>query len=174
MKKNFSALRVALCLLAICCLLPCFAACSNYRNDMTATEVMDKITTAVPSEDGYEAASGSYINESAWGSDYQTLLDATDNYQILRSQKSDMNIDEIGVFHIKDGENMDKLEDIVENYLDMAEDRNEPLLQSYNPAEIPKLDNAEVEVCGQYILYTILSDSNTTAAHKAFKDALKK
>ena len=47
-----------------------------------------------------------------------------------------------------------------------------PLLESYNPDELPKLDYATVNVMGRYVMYTILSSADTTTAGSAMEKAL--
>ncbi len=166
--RVLSLLLAAICLFSVC-------ACGShaYRNDLSSVSVLDTVTAAVTAEDGYAAVEGSYINASAWGEDYTILLEAVSDYRIVISDRADMNIDEIGVFHVENSSDVRDVERIVKEYLTAQQTRYKDLLQSYNPDELPKSENGKVTVCGQYILYTILDDDATAAAHEAFEGALK-
>ena len=42
------------------------------------------------------------------------------------------------------------------------------------PEELPKLEEAQVKVCGEYVMYAILSDETAGDAFAAFESALAK
>lgn len=156
-------------------ILSLLTACGGdeYRDDLTSAQVMEKIKTAIPSEEGYRQVSESYISASMWGENYTVLLENITDHCIIVSEKSDVNIDEVGVFHVKDSAKVAELKAIVEAYVEGQTLRFRDLLISYNPDELPKLDEAEVEVCGNYIYYSILSEARTEAAENAFEGAIK-
>ncbi len=166
--------RILLILLAILMLLSTLVSCGGekYRNDLTSAQVMEQIKAAIPSEEGYRQVSDGFISESSWGANYTVLLENVTDHYIAVSEKSDMNVDEIGVFHVKDGSKVDDLKTIVSDYVKARTMQHRDLLVSYNPAELPKLDEAEVKVCGNYIYYSILSEERTELAENAFEAAL--
>ncbi len=170
MMKRILALTLAL-LLLVTALSSCYA--SKYRDDLTSVRVMDQIKAAIPAEEGYRQVSDGYISASTWGENYTILLENTTDHCIIVSEKSDVNIDEVGVFHVKDSAQVEALKAIVETYVEGQTLRFRDLLASYNPDELPKLEEAEVEVCGNYIYYSILSEERTEAAKTAFENALK-
>ncbi len=167
--------RILLISLAILVLLSALVSCGGdkYRNDLTSTEVMDAVLAAVPLEEGYRQVSTGFISESSWGANYAVLLENVTDHYIAVSEKSDMNVDEIGVFHVKDGGKVSDLKTIVSDYVKARTMQHRDLLVSYNPDELPKLDEATVVVCGQYIYYSILSEARTEAAEEAFEDILE-
>ena len=167
--------RILLLSLAVIMILSLLSACGGdeYRDDLTSAQVMEKIKTAIPSEEGYRQVSESYISASMWGENYTVLLENITDHCIIVSEKSDVNIDEVGVFHVKDSAKVAELKAIVEAYVEGQTLRFRDLLISYNPDELPKLDEAEVEVCGNYIYYSILSEARTEAAENAFEGAIK-
>ncbi len=170
---NILARRSLGLLLLLSCLIPVLSACGgSYRNDLTAPEVMASVEAALPVGDGYRAAGEDFITASEWGDEYTTLLDMLAEHRILLSERSDSNVDEIGILHIKSDGDMREAKAIVEAYVSAKQLRLKSLLEAYNPDELPKVENGKVTVCGQYILYTILGDSETTQAHEAFKTAL--
>lgn len=167
--------KILLLSLAVVMILTLVTACGGdkYRNDLTSAQVMDQIKTAIPSEEGYRQVSEGYISASTWGENYTALLDNTTDHCIIVSEKSDVNIDEVGVFHVKDSAKVDELKTIVETYVEGQTLRFRDLLISYNPDELPKLDEATVIVCGNYIYYSILSEARTETAKTAFENAVK-
>lgn len=160
--------------LAVLMILTALVSCGGdkYRDDLTSAQVMETVLASVPLEEGYRQVSDGFISESSWGASYTVLLENTEDHYIAVSEKSDMNVDEIGVFHVKDGGKVDDLKAIVTDYLTARTRQFEDLLASYNPEELPKLDEAEVEVCGNYIYYSILSETRTEAAKDAFEGAI--
>ena len=172
MKNTFRALFCLL--LALCMTLPMVACDSgDWRDDLTAAQVCNAVTNALPAGDGWRTVSENYISPSSWGEDYADYLELVSDYVITISAESDMNVDEIGIFHVKDAKDISKIKSFTEKYLEAKKLRMAPLLESYNQAELPKLDCAEITVCGNYLLYTILGAEDTTAAHSAFEKALK-
>ena len=167
--------KILLLSLAVVMILTLVTACGGdkYRNDLTSAQVMDQIKTAIPSEEGYRQVSEGYISASMWGENYTALLDNTTDHCIIVSEKSDVNIDEVGVFHVTDSAKVDELKTIVETYVEGQTLRFRDLLISYNPDELPKLDEATVIVCGNYIYYSILSEARTETAKTAFENAVK-
>ncbi len=167
MKKLSLALALILLTLAL-------AACgeAEFRTDVAVPVLYKTVIAAVPSEDGYTTVSDSYINGSLWGTDYQTLLDNISEKAIVISANSAMNVDEIGIFRIKDGGDVKAATQIVKDYVKAQQLRHKSLLESYNPDELPKTENGTVTVCGQYILYTILDKGATSKARDAFTGAL--
>ena len=174
MKKH--TLRILLCALCATLLLLSCAACDdsgNWKDDLTSASLATTVKTALPAGDGWDTVSDDYVSPSAWGEDYADYLELVSDYVITISAESDMNVDELGVFHVKNAKDADRIKAFAEKYLEAKKLRMAPLLESYNQAELPKLDCAEVTVCGNYVLYTILNAEDTTAAHSAFEKALK-
>ena len=166
-----------LALLTLCALLLMLplTACesTNWKDDLTAASLTATVKSSLPAGDGWETVSDDYVSPSAWGEDYADYLSLVTDYVITVSAESDMNVDEMGIFHAGSAKDAAKIKSFAEKYLEGKKLRMAPLLESYNQAELPKLDCAKVTVCGNYVLYTILSAENTTAAHTAFETALK-
>ncbi len=145
-----------------------------FREDLSVSALSTEILNALPVEDGWNVVSDDYISPSTWGEDYADYLELVSEHRITVSAESDMNVDEIGIFRVKNIKDVNRIKKFVEQYLEANKLRMTPLLESYNQAELPKLDCADVSVCGHYVLYTILDASDTTAAHSAFETALTK
>ena len=170
-------IRTAALILSLVTFTLSCVACSgkgNYRDDLTSADVIQQIETALAGGDGYIPVSDGFISPSGWGEEYTSLLDAVSDWEIRISENKDANVDEFGVFHVKNPDRLGEVKSIVESYIATQQLRLTPLLESYNPDEIPKVDNAKVLVCGNYVLYTILDQNATSKAQSACKDALKK
>ena len=146
---------------------------SQWKDDLTTDALCSGVQAALPAGAGWDSVSEDYISPSTWGEDYTLLLADGILHTIVVSSESDMNIDEIGVFHVKDKGDVKAVKTIVETYLEAKKERMASLLEAYNQAELPKLDCAKVTVCGNYVFYTILNAEDTTAAHNTCKDLLK-
>lgn len=167
-------LRTLVCLLmALCLTLPLVSCDSgNWRDDLTAAQACNAVTDTLPAGDGWRQVSENYISPSSWGEDYTDYLDKVAEYRIVVSENSDMNIDEVGVFLCKSEKDAKAVKEFCENYLNAKTLQLKPLLESYNPDELPKLDYATVNVIGRYVMYSILSSADTTAAGSALEKAL--
>jgi hypothetical protein len=144
----------------------------SWRDDLTAAQACNAVTDALPAGDGWRAVSENYISPSSWGEDYADYLEKVAEYRIVVSENSDMNIDEVGVFLCKSEKDAKAVGEFVESYLETKKLQLTSLLESYNPAELPKLDTAVVNVMGCYVLYTILDSAGTTTAGSTMEKAL--
>lgn len=171
-KLSSLALALILCL----CSLSALTACTKkeaYRNDITAQYALTTLVASFPSGNGHIAVDSDFINASAFGEDYRKLIDACEDWSIMIADDQNKNIDQIGVFHVRDASDVKTCRKIIEEYVESQKLYLSDLLDSYNPGEKPKLDNAKVTVCGNYILYTILTSDDTKSVQKAFEDLLK-
>ena len=168
-----SLLRVLCMILALCTVLS-VTACGgkSWRDDLTAREVCNSITTALSSADGWRTVSESYISPSSWGEDYADYLAKVSEYTIVVSENSESNIDEVGVFLCKTEKDAASVKKFAESYLEAKKLQLTPLLESYNPDELPKLDYATVQVMGRYVMYSILRSSDTTVAGSTMEKTL--
>jgi hypothetical protein len=165
--------RTLVCLtLALCLLLLTACDSGKWRNDLTAASLCNTVVEALSSADGWRTVTDKYISASSWGDDYATHMEKVSEYQIMVSENSDMNINEVGVFRCESEKDAKAVGEFVESYLETKKLQLTSLLESYNPAELPKLDTATVNVMGCYVLYTILNSADTTTAGSAMEKAL--
>ncbi len=80
------------------------------------------------------------------------------------------NVDEYGVFKAPDEAGASAVKKAVEGYLQM---RKDTWMEEYMPEEKPKLTQAEVKVCGLYVIYVIVSDEVRSSILSDFETALK-
>jgi len=157
--------RLIACILLILTLVP-LSACSKktvYRNDVSLSAL--------------SAALEQYVDGSS--------LAAMEEGYLTRNMKLDTglfqeclvkinaygaNIDEYGVFKVADESGAAAGVSAVEAYLQL---RKDSWMEEYMPEEKPKLTQAAVKACGQYIVYVIVSDDVRQNMLTAFESALK-
>ena len=166
--------RFAACLLAFLAALSLIlSGCtqSSYTTILSSSHVAEQVRGTVKGR--FHGADDDYVSESRFGSDYEKLSSLCYDYMILLSDDEETNIDQIGVFHVINSKDVDDIASMIRSYVEAETLRLRDLLTSYNPAELPKLEQAQVKVCGTYVLYTFLSESDTAAAIDGFEKALK-
>ena len=143
---------VALCLLLCAC---------GQTKDIPASEVADQICQSLNRSDMADPGEiyvKGYMKKSA---------DEIGDY-VIRKNVMGTSIDEFGVF--KAGTmSVDELKTMAADYLQLLQDS----WMNYQPEEKPKLDNAEIKVSGDYVLYCIMDDADRASAMDAFNSALK-
>lgn len=129
-----------------------------YRNDMTTEEISDRIAGDLPDFDHLSDYSDEdiafYLGIPA---------DLVDD-QSVRVQTSSVSIDEFGVFKVEDDSKAEELENLLQNYLDSSLEGKREWLESYNPTELDKLEDAEIERYGKYVVYLILDKADRRVA----------
>ena len=166
-------LRILVCLLLALSMVSLASCSGQWKTDVAVDTIANKLKDAARVLDGWENADSDYISASNWGDDYKEQMEKVEEYRILISSNSANNINEMGIFRLNSANNAKAFKGFVDAYLDTYTLRMTPILEAYNQTEILKLNNAKVTVCGTYVLYTIVSDSNTSAVHRAFEDMLK-
>jgi hypothetical protein len=159
MKKITSIL---LCLLA---LTLCLCSCQdkkNYRDDLSSDLVAGEMLHYVNIEGGCTTPDNDYVslefpNPSA-------VEGKVADWWIYASISS-KTVDEFGVFHVKSGEDVQAVKSAVDEYVQYMKVKLEVYLEIYEPSEKAKLENTQVKVFGNYVVYTMLSQDDTTAVY---------
>ena len=159
MKKILSLILAVLLLAALC---GCGGTKVEYRNDVAVTDLVQNVLACVSSGSDMAAMKESYV-QGLMGMDTAGYAEFAVYISALGT-----NIDEFGIFKLGTASAADAQKQI-EAYLQMREDT---WMKEYIPEEYPKLQNAEIKLCGDYAIYVILSDSERAAALKACEDAL--
>ncbi len=151
---------ILLCLAALLCLGACGKKAA-WRTDVP----LDKLAETVEKYlDGsrlvtmQESFLKSYNMDPAIFSDWLVKLD---NYGA---------IDEYGIFKAPDEQGVAAVKQAAEDYLKL---RRDTWMEEYMPEEKPKLTQAEVKVCGLYVIYAIVSDDARGKILTDFENALK-
>ena len=161
-RSNSTAARLLAALLALLCLAACGGGA--VKSGVSAAELSDAVGKALDKTDSMARSDGTFLGLT--GADAAELGD----YAILINRYG-ANIDEFGVFCAGKGSlSAAELKSLAERYLAR---RLEVWMEEYMPEEKPKLENAEVRVRGDYVMFCILSEADKAAAFRAFEDALK-
>jgi len=136
----------------------------EYKTDVAVSELSEQITAV---NDGWNfiAMDENYI-AGAMKLDVSGYSDYVVNINAFGT-----NVDEFGIFKAKDEASVAAVKADAENYLKF---RLDTWMEEYMPEEKPKLEKAEVKVCGLYVMYAILDDASRADAFAAFETALKK
>ena len=109
--------------------------------------------------------------------DKDIILEFTDeipeyliDYTVIKSQNA-KNIDEVGIFKVKEDKTAE-MKEIVQEYI--LKLRESYLTMNYFPEEEEKIDYATVRVYGNYVFYSFLSEYDTNLLYRNVKKALKK
>jgi hypothetical protein len=143
----------------------------SYTTTLSADKIADSLLDVLDGR--YHSADADYISESRFGTEYLSLIEKCYDHIILLSDDEDTNINQFGVFHVINKGDVDGIAAIITSFVDAEKLRLSSLLESYNPSELPKLEQAQVKVCGNYVLYSFLSEEETASLKSAFEKTLK-
>lgn len=150
-------------------MLTLLAACSGdskstYSNNVAVADIGANFDEILSDGEDMAELSDTYI-------DGFMKLDISDyeEYCVKIATKG-ISINEYGIFKGSDADHTTTIEAAVKDYLQF---RVDTWMSEYRPEEFPKLENAEIKVCGNYVMYAILSDEEKTAVFDAFENSLK-
>ena len=153
---------ILLCLAALLCLGAC-AKKAAWRTDVP----LDKLAETVEKhlDGGSLAAMQESYLKGAMKLDPAIFAD-----WLVKINAYGANIDEYGIFKAPDEAGVAAVKQAAEDYLKL---RRDTWMEEYMPEEKPKLTQAEVKVCGLYVIYVIVSDDARGKILTDFENALK-
>lgn len=158
--------------LTLACLLICaLAACGKtpaYRDDVSVESLSATVSALIPVEGGYDMSGEDFLKYYFDFDGDHTI----DGYAIAASSASS-DVNEYGILHVNDPEQVSEVEQLANVYLSNQRDFLSTFVNTYNAAEMAKLEAMQVRVFGNYIVYTILSAEDTQAVMNAVESALK-
>ena len=152
------------------CLAMGMSACTSYRNDVAVNDITTEILNAVSTQGGYTAMDDLYLSLEF---DHPELIEEKVSDWTICASNSLTTVDEFGIFHVKDEKDLDAIKAEVEIYVQAQKVKLEVFLENYAPEEKTKLENAQVFVFGNYVVFTMLTEQDTASAKTAIQDALK-
>lgn len=158
--------KKSLALVSILLILSVFSGCggtSAVKDDVAISDISAAVLAAI-GDNALVSVPDTYL-EGAMKMD-ASIYEAYD----VKINSMGANIDEYGIFKAKDSSQVAAVEQAVKDYIQM---RKDTWMVEYMPEERPKLDNTEIKVLGNYVMYAILSDEGKTATFKAFEKSLK-
>ncbi len=151
--KQGKMIRLTVWLLLVAALLG-MTACGDYRSDVASQTLVDALIEELAEEEYqyYTASGDTYAVYFEGEEGYSSLEDCCVAYHV-----NSTNVDQFGVFRVKKGGNVEKVRDMVQMYVDGQVEYLSSFAANYNQDELAKIENAAVEVVGQYVCFTILT-----------------
>ena len=156
-----------ICMILLICLSLCACSRSDYSDDFSCTELSEHIRDTLG--DGQEYTEFDSTHREFY---FEDSDDYDDCSLIYSTDTNDIN--EIGVFHAQSADAADDIAENCREYIDDMKENSRAFISSYAPAELPKLDNAEVRRFGNYVVYTILPPDRSTPIFHTLKELLTK
>ena len=163
--------KLTLFAVLLLCLALTLTACDSYRSDVAIADLTSAVLASVSTQGGFTATDADYVSLEFAAPD---VISSNVQEWIICASTSSQTVDEFGIFRVKDGGDVGAVKKEVETYVKALQVKLEVYLDMYDPAEKTKLENAQIEVYGNYVVYTILTQEDTTAATKAVKTELGK
>lgn len=159
-------MKRSICILLCLAALLCLGACGKkaaWRTDVP----LDKLAETVEKhlDGGSLAAMQESYLKGAMKLDPAIFAD-----WLVKINAYGANIDEYGIFKAPDEAGVAAVKQAAEDYLKL---RRDTWMEEYMPEEKPKLTQAEVKVCGLYVIYAIVSDDARGKILTDFENALK-
>lgn len=153
-------------LLALVLLLP---SCKKqeYLDEVSCYDLCEAVIIAEDEIGEYEAYGEDYIEY------FFENTSLHNDFRIIYSRESD-DIDELGIFRTDSTEKTDELLGIVEKHISSYQKDQRSFIASYAPEELSKLDNAEIKVFGNYVVYAIMDEDDKKEAFSVIEEKLKK
>ena len=148
--------KIAVSLLA-CLLAFSLSACTKtiaYKDDVSTAAISESITAKIPVDGGYDFSDADFLTYYFEGNT------AIDDFVIAASSASS-DVNEFGILHVNDIEQIAEVDKMAQVYLSNQRDFLSTFLNTYNAAEMAKLESMQVRVFGNYVVYTILSEADT-------------
>ncbi len=165
MKNKLISAFLALTLIIPALLCSCGTESVSYASDIAVSELVSAADNALGYSETLTEVPDDYIH-GMMGIDTSAFADYA-----VKIRASGTNIDEYGIFKAPDGVPVSDIEAIARNYF---RTRLDIWMDEYMPEEKPKLENAEIEVMGDYVVYCILDEASKGTVFGAVKSALTK
>ena len=147
-------------------ILALFAACggeAKIRDDVAVSDIAESISSVLGNDDLVS------VPETFISGSMKMDVSDFDSYDVRINSKG-INIDEVGIFKATDSAQVETIQKAINDYLQM---RKDTWMDEYMPEEKPKLESAEVETLGNYVIYVILSDKDKSSVIDAFEKSLQ-
>lgn len=164
-----TAKKIAVSLLA-CLLAFSLSACTKavaYKDDVSTAAISESVTAKIPVDGGYDFSDADFLTYYFEGNT------AIDDFVIAASSASS-DVNEYGILHVNDIEQIAEVEKMAQVYLSNQRDFLSTFVNTYNAAEMAKLESMQVRVFGNYVVFTILSKADTEAVMSLVETMLTK
>lgn len=139
----------------------------DFRDGVSCAILKDNAETKIALPEGFEFMDKSELAVAAEPG-ISTIMALLDDSAIRFTGGN--SFDEYGILHVANEKDVEDVKNAVSEYLKAK--REDALYRSYFPGEEYKLDEAEVKVYDQYVVYGMLSGDNRTALFSQIKNLL--
>ena len=165
MKKILTTLLLALIAISLFSCTP--ESQVSYRNDAKCAILSENAEAKLTLSDGLEFLDkGDLAIQTEPG--ISEIFDLVDD-RIFRFTGGN-SFDEYAIFHVTEESDVETVKSAFEEYMQVK--REDALYRTYFPGEEYKLDDAQVEVYGNYVVYAALSEEGRTALFAEVKQLL--
>ncbi len=167
MKRTITVFLILICALA----LPACSQKAEYRDDVDVTALAERVTSELNEDTDLPLK---YVkDDTGFLEDYFKAPDYITDHAVLYAVSTN-NINEIGIYKVRDGHARELATLLKTDYLKASFDKNSAWYDSYIPMETPKLRDAEVRVFGNYVVYAILDADGRETAFDTVENLLEK
>ena len=138
----------------------------EYSDDKSCRELGEGIEALLDDSQEYSEFDGAHVDIY-----FDDSAEYDDLFAVYSTDNNDIN--EFGVFHAPNANVADDLLESCREYVEDMREGSRAFIASYAPGELPKLDGAEVRRFGNYVVYTVLSDSDAQAVFDYVKAELE-
>ena len=164
-------LQVTLIGILLLNLLTAIACGKEYRQDIAAETVGRQAIDALSITNGEYYAEDD-DSRAVYFRDQKAYSVVEDSAIFYHSDGT--NVDRLGVFRVRTGENVENVRQMVQEYLDGQLAYLRSFAANYHPTEITKLNGARVQVLGQYVVFTVLNTKDTETARQSILKSISK
>lgn len=145
--------KITLFTLVITILLS-FTACGNkYVDNVSAKDLSAALERGIVTDGGYREADSDFLTFNFDGANRYII-----DFRVVLANNSGENANEIGVFRANNEKDAKALAKLCQAYIN---NKIAHWNYDYNPDENVKIENADVNVFGAYVIYTVLTPEDT-------------
>lgn len=165
--------KIKMCLsilMGIALMMTAVSCGSSYRSDVTSESLINQLISTLEQdgEDHYHTADGETY--SIYFGEEDAYANVTDC--CIAYHDNGTNVDQFGIFRVKDGQSTEPIRRMVQEYVDGQSEYLYSFASNYQQDELEKIRNTHVVTYGQYVLYTILDSSDYAAVANALQEAI--
>ena len=159
-RKNIFVLFITIILLLSSC------SKQEYKNDIPCEDLLFSTDIIQNSELEYTNYDDDYL--SFFVNDIPECEDRIIIYSLEVN-----NINEIGIFHPSNSNDVEKMKSVLNNYISDMRQNQKAFIASYAAKELSKLEEAEVRSIGEYVIYVIASQEERSILFSEIENKLK-
>ena len=168
MMKTMKTMVTLLGALLVCLACVGCSSAPDLANDVATLTVARAALDAVDSAQDYMDGTSAYFAYYFGDLEQAVLV----NDCVMMFHQNETNVNQLCIFRTASEKDARSLEDAVEDYIEEQAEYLYGFAKNYSPEDLKKIDNADTEVIGCYVIGYILSPAQEQTALKAVREAL--